>query len=73
MWLRFSDDSKTFVCLGEEGDKIYKIDVETGKYTVIDLQKESTYLHLIDCTLTEGKIAIGGRDGRLEVWDTTDR
>ena len=69
--LRFSNDSKTFVCLGEEGDKIYKIDVETGKHTVIDLQKEAAYLHLIDCTLTEGKIAIGGRDGSLEVWDTT--
>ena len=69
--LRFSNDSRTFVCLGEEGDKIYRIDVETGKHTVIDLQKESAYLHLIDCALTEGKIAIGGRNGSLEVWDTT--
>lgn len=68
--LRFSNDSKTLVCLGERGDKIYRYDVETGKNTEIKLQKESTGLHLIDCALAEGKIAIGNRDGRLELWDT---
>ena len=69
--LRFSNDSKTLVCLGKEGDKIYRLNVETGKNTEIKLQKESSGLHLIDCALAEGKIAIGGRNGSLEVWDTT--
>ncbi len=68
--LRFSNDSKTLVCLGNEGDKIYRLDVETGKNTEIKLQKESTGLHLIDCALAEGKIAIGKRDGSLALWDT---
>ena len=68
--LRFSNDSKTLVCLGKEGDKVYRYHVETGKNTEIKLQKESTGLHLIDCALAEGKIAIGNRDGRLELWDT---
>ena len=68
--LRFSDDSKTLVCLGKEGDKVYRYDVETGKNTETKLQTESTGLHLIDCALAEGKIAIGGRDGSLVLWDT---
>ncbi|MYF57286.1 sigma-70 family RNA polymerase sigma factor [Candidatus Poribacteria bacterium] len=68
--LRFSNDSRTLVCLGKEGDKIYRYDIEIGKHTEIKLQKESTGLHLIDCALAEGKIAIGNRDGKLELWDT---
>ncbi len=68
--LRFSNDNKTFVCLGGEGDQIYRYDVEAGKNNVIKLQKDPADPHLIDCALTEGKIAIGNRDGRLETWDT---
>ncbi len=68
--LRFSNDSKTLVCLGDRGEKIYRYDVETGNRTEIKLQKESTDLHLTNIALAEGKIAIGNRDGRLELWDT---
>ena len=68
--LRFSNDSKTLVCLGDRGDKIYRYDVETEKNTEIKLQRGSTGLHLIDCALAEGKIAIGNRDGELALWDT---
>ena len=68
--LRFSNDSKTLVYLGKDGDKVFMLNVETGKNTEIKLQKESPSLHLHDCALAEGKIAIGKRDGSLALWDT---
>jgi len=69
--LRFSNDSKTLVYLSDSGDKICRLDVETGKNTEIKLQKEATYIHPNECALTDDKIAIGSGDGRLELWNTT--
>ena len=68
--LRFSNDCITLVCLGKEGDKVYRYHVETGKNTEIKLQREPPDPHLTNCALAEGKISIGNREGRLELWDT---
>ena len=65
------NDSKTLVCLGESGDKIYKLDVETGKHTVTKLEKEPAYRYYKRYALTEDKIAIENNDGKLELWNMT--
>ena len=68
--LRFSNDSKTLVCLGELGDMIYKLDVETGKYTVTKLEEKPAARYYRRYALTEDKIAIDNNDGNLALWDT---
>ena len=71
--LRFSDDSKTLIFLSMSRETIYRVDVETGKTTTTQmgerLGKEN--IHLESYTLTEDIIAIGSRDGKIELWDMT--
>ncbi len=68
--LRFSNDSKTLVCLSMSRENIYWIDVETGEYTTTNMGKRHGYMHLESYTLTEDKIAIGSNEGKIELWDT---
>ena len=68
--LRFSNDSKTLVCLSMSRENIYWIDVETGEYTTTNMGKRPGYMHLESYTLTEDKIAIGSNEGKIELWDT---
>lgn len=68
--LRFSNDSKTLVCLSMSRENIYWIDVETGEYTATNIGKRQGYMHLESYTLTEDKIAIGSNEGKIELWDT---
>ncbi|MDE0634897.1 MAG: sigma-70 family RNA polymerase sigma factor [Candidatus Poribacteria bacterium] len=69
--IRFSNDSKTLVFLSLSRDTIYRVDVETGETTATEMGKRPGYMHLERYALTEDKIAIGNRDGKLELWDTT--
>ena len=69
--LQFSEDSKTLVSLGNQGDTMGWLDVETGqgyvKETEAQLSLETPYPKVF--ALAENKIAIGWGDGKIQVWD----
>ena len=69
--LRFSNDSKTLVCLSMSRETIYRVDVETGETTATNMGKRPGYMHQESYALTEDKIAIGSGGGKIELWDTT--
>ena len=69
--LQFSEDSKTLVSLGNTGDTIGWLDVESGKGTVKKTEArfglETPYPDVF--ALTYDKIAIGWNDGKIQLWD----
>ena len=65
----FLKDRKTFVSMGKVRDTINILDTETGQMTTTIIGERPGYAHLENYALTEDKIAIGSRDGRLELWD----
>ena len=69
--LQFSEDSKTLVSLGNGGDTISWLDVETGhgyvKETEAQFSLGTPYSKVF--ALTEDKIAIGWADGKIQLWD----
>ena len=69
--LQFSEDSKTLVSLGNGGDTISWLDVETGhgyvKKTEVQFGSRTPYPEIF--ALTENKIAIGWTDGKIQLWD----
>ena len=69
--LQFSEDSKTLVSLGNGGDTISWLDVETGQGYVKKIKVRSglrtSYPEVF--ALTEDKIAIGWDDGKIQLWD----
>lgn len=69
--LRFSNDSKALVFLNLSRDTIYRVNVETGETIATKMGERSGNVHLENYALTEDKIAIGNRDGKLELWDMT--
>ena len=69
--LQFSEDSKTLVSLGNFGQAILWLDVESGKGSV---KKTETQFgrgrHYPEVfALTDDKIAIGWDDGKIQLWD----
>lgn len=66
----FLKDHKTFVSMGKAKDTISILNTETRQLTTTKIGKRHGYAHLENYALTEDKIAIGSRDGRLELWDT---
>ena len=69
--LQFSEDSKTLVSLGNQGNTMGWLDVETGQGYVkkIDVQSDSRIPYPKVFALTENKIAIGWGDGKIQVWN----
>ena len=69
--LQFSEDSKTLVSLGNGGDTISWLDVETGhgyeKKIKVRSGSRTPYPKVF--SLTEDKIAIGWTDGKIQLWD----
>ena len=69
--LQFSEDSKTLVSLGNAGDTISWLDVETGrgyvKETEVQFGSRTPYPEIF--AITEDKIAIGWTDGKTQLWD----
>ena len=65
----FLKDRKTFVSMGKARDTISILNTETGQMTTTVIGERPGYAHLENYALTEDKIAIGSRDGRLELWD----
>ena len=73
--LRFSEDGKTLVSLGNWGDSIGQLDIETKKGNVEEIQERSWEVikrrsDSEPYALTHDKFAVGGKDGRIELWDT---
>lgn len=65
----FLNDRKTFVSLGEAKDTISILNIETRQITTTKIGERPGYAHLENYALTEDKIAIGSRNGLLELWD----
>ena len=69
--LQFSEDSKTLVTLGNQGDTMGWLDVETGQGYVKEIEGISGlrtgYPRVF--ALTKNKIAIGWGDGNIQLWD----
>ena len=74
--LQFSEDGKTLVTLGKWGDSIGRLDVETGKANVKNIKERSWEMIKSRSTpepyaLTYDKFTVGGKNGIIELWDTT--
>ncbi|MCG9131688.1 sigma-70 family RNA polymerase sigma factor [Candidatus Poribacteria bacterium] len=69
--LQFSEDSKTLVSLGNFGQAILWLDIESGKRTVkkTETQFGSGRAYPEVFALTDDKIAIGWDDGKIQLWD----
>ena len=70
--LQFSEDSKTLISLGNQGDTIGWLDVETGQGYVkkTEAQFGLRIPYPAVSALTYDKIAIGSADGEIQLWDT---
>ena len=73
--LRFSEEGKTLITLGNWGDSIDRLDLETGKTSVKNIKERSW--EVIKSrpmpeayALTYDKFAVGGQEGEIELWDT---
>ena len=74
--LRFSSDSNTLIGLSRRGVSINRLYVETGKRGVTAIEDRSLeQMHNRrgpeSYALTDDKIAVGGRDGTITLWDAT--
>ena len=75
--LRFSSDGKTLIGLNRWGNAINKLDIETGKrrgVTAIEdrsLEQRHSRRGPESYALTHDKIAVGGADGAITLWDAT--
>ena len=65
----FLKDHKTFVSMGEARDTITILNIDTKQIVTTKIGERPGYAHLENYALTEDKMAIGNRDGRLELWD----
>ncbi len=72
--LRFSEDGKTLVSLGSWGDTISRLDMDTRKGKVEEIEERSSEkiksrVLPEPYALTQDKFAVGGWDGKIELWD----
>ena len=65
----FLKDQHTFVSMGKDRDTISILNIETRQITTTKIGERPGYTHLENYALTDDKMAIGNRDGRLELWD----
>ncbi len=73
--LRFSEDGKTLVTLGNWADSICRLNIENRQGSVKNIKERSW--EVIKSrpmpeayALTYDKFAVGGEDGEIELWDT---
>ena len=71
--LLFSEDGKTLVNLGSGGGRISTLNIETGKVDRKDFEghKHGRIEFPESYVLAHDKAAVGKRDGRIHLWDTT--
>ncbi len=68
--LLFSEDGKTLISLGDWGDTIANLNIETGEInikTFRDRPKDRAYSE--SYALTHDKLAVGGVSGKIQLWD----
>ena len=72
--LRFSADGKRLISLSSWGDTIHRLDIETGRENGKHLearQSDSEERYSEAHAITHDKVAIGGWDGKIQLWDIT--
>ncbi len=74
--LRFSEDGKTLISLGNWGDSIGQLDIETKKGNVEKIKERSWEVIKRRSlpepyALTNDKFAVGLKGGKIELWDTS--
>ncbi|MYG00272.1 sigma-70 family RNA polymerase sigma factor [Candidatus Poribacteria bacterium] len=74
--LMFSEDGKTLISLGNWGDSISQLDIETKNGNVKMIEDRSWKMiksrnHPEPYALMHDKFAVGRKDGKIELWDTT--
>ncbi|MDE0638695.1 MAG: sigma-70 family RNA polymerase sigma factor [Candidatus Poribacteria bacterium] len=74
--LLFSEDGKTLISLGNWGDSISQLDIETKKGNVEKIEERSWEVIKRRSlpepyALTHDKFAVGLKGGKIELWDTT--
>ena len=69
--LRFTEDGKTLISSNRSRRIITRLDIETKKRTVTNIEKPRGFMSPEPHTLTHDKLAIGALDGTFELWDTT--
>ncbi len=68
--LLFSEDGKTLISLGDWGDTIGDLNIETGEMnlkTFRERPKDRAYSE--SYALTHDKLAVGGVSGKVQLWD----
>ena len=79
--LRFSSDGKTLVSLSSSGNAVSRLNVETGRGKTKHLKSGVFGLGIFDSedlgsgvyAITHDKVAIGGTDGKIKLWDVVTR
>lgn len=69
--LHYSEDGKTLVSSNRSERTISTLDIETKKKTVTYMERPKWFFSPEPHALTNDKLAVGGQDGTLELWDTT--
>ena len=74
--LQFSENGKTLITLGNWGDSISRLDIEMGKANVKNIKERSWEMVKSrpspePYALTDNKFAVGGENGKIELWSTT--
>ena len=74
--LQFSKDGKTLVTLGNWGDSIGRLDIETGEANVKNIKERSWEMVKSrpmpePYALTHDKFAVGGENGKIQLWGAT--
>ena len=69
--IHYSEDGKTLVSSNRSERTISTLDIETKKKTVTYMERPKWFFSPEPHALTNDKLAVGGQDGTLELWDTT--
>ena len=73
--LRFSENGKTLITLGNQGDSISRLNIGTGETNVNNIKERSWEMVKSrpvpePYALTHDKFAVGGENGKIELWST---
>ena len=76
--LHFSEDHKTLLSLGNWGELISQLDIETKQGNVKNIndrsfEKMPSRYSPEPYALTDDKFAVGGQNGKIQLWDTMTR
>ena len=68
--LLFSEDGKTLISLGDWGEKIGNLNIETGEVNLKNIrERPKNPAYSESYALTHDKLAVGGVSGKIQLWD----